>query len=57
MRYRSTASPLEIADLISAGNLGLIRAIEKYDSSKDNLFSTYATHWIKRNQDRLAYNN
>ena len=57
IRYRSNASPVEKSDLISAGNLGLIRAIEKYDWEKDNLFLTYAVLWIKRNQDRLAQSN
>lgn len=57
MRFRSTAAPIERSDLISAGNLGLIRAIEKYDWEKENLFMTYAVLWIKRNQDRLAQSN
>ncbi|WP_461642967.1 sigma-70 family RNA polymerase sigma factor [Ligilactobacillus equi] len=39
---------LELDDLIFEGNLGLIKAIEKFDSSQGNQLSTYATWWIKQ---------
>lgn len=41
-----TYSSLE--DLINEGNIGLIKAIDKFDSSTGNKFSTYATYWIKQ---------
>ncbi|GHW02970.1 RNA polymerase sigma factor SigA [candidate division SR1 bacterium] len=39
---------LSFADLIQEGNIGLIKAIEKFDPDKDFKFSTYATRWIKQ---------
>lgn len=39
-------SGLPIQDLIQEGNLGLIRAVEKYEPHRGHRFSTYATHWI-----------
>lgn len=39
---------LTLLDLIQEGNLGLIKAVDKYDVSKGFKFSTYATYWIKQ---------
>jgi RNA polymerase primary sigma factor len=45
-RYRATGIPL--LDLIQEGNLGLIRAVEKFDWRRGYKFSTYATWWIRQ---------
>ncbi|MDP9869533.1 RNA polymerase primary sigma factor [Streptosporangium brasiliense] len=45
---RHTGRGMAFADLIQEGNLGLIRAVEKFDYTKGFKFSTYATWWIKQ---------
>ena len=45
-RYMGCGLPL--LDLIQEGNLGLMKAAEKYDGSKGFRFSTYATYWIRQ---------
>lgn len=45
---RYIGSKLSFMDLIQEGNVGLIKAIEKFDPDKDFKFSTYAHRWIKQ---------
>jgi RNA polymerase primary sigma factor len=39
---------LELQDLIEEGNLGLLRAVQKFDPARNTRFSTYASFWIKQ---------
>lgn len=49
-RYKGLG--LEFSDLIQEGNIGLIEAVERFDVTKDNKFSTYATWWIRKEVSR-----
>jgi RNA polymerase primary sigma factor len=49
-RYRNQGLPM--SDLIQEGNVGLMRAIDKFDYSMGNRFSTYATWWIRQSIGR-----
>ncbi|HEX2913490.1 MAG TPA: sigma-70 family RNA polymerase sigma factor [Chloroflexia bacterium] len=47
-RYIKHCNQLDLADLVQEGNLGLIRAVDKFDYTLGYKFSTYATWWIRQ---------
>jgi RNA polymerase primary sigma factor len=51
-RYRGYGLPLE--DLVQEGNVGLIKAVEKFDPDRGYRFSTYATWWIRQAVQRAV---
>jgi RNA polymerase primary sigma factor len=53
-RYLGRGLPLE--DLIAEGNLGLLRAVEGFDGSREIRFSTYASYWIEQSIRRGVIN-
>src|SRR5262245_47138794 len=52
MAKRYTGHGLSMLDLVQEGNLGLMRAVEKFDYKRGFKFSTYATWWIRQSISR-----
>jgi RNA polymerase primary sigma factor len=47
---------LPLLDLVEEGNLGLIKAVERFDPARECRFSTYATWWIRQSVERAVMN-
>lgn len=54
---RYVSSGITLLDLIQEGNLGLMKAVDKYDADKGFKFSTYATWWIKQSIQRSIFDS
>ena len=54
-KYRWSTIPLQ--DLVQEGNIGLMKAVDKFDGQKETKFSTYATWWIRQSITRSIGND
>ena len=55
-KYRGASPGLSMEDLVQEGNLGLLKAVDKFDPERGYRFSTYATHWIRQSVGRAVAN-
>lgn len=55
-KYSDPSDQLSLRDLIQEGNIGLMKAIDKFDYHLGNKFSTYATWWIRQFISRALHN-
>jgi RNA polymerase primary sigma factor len=54
-KYVGRSSDLTLLDLIQEGNMGLFKAVDKFDYNKGFKFSTYATWWIRQSITRASF--
>ena len=54
-KYRHQAPGMEFLDLIQEGNIGLMRAVDKFDYQRGFKFRTYAEWWIRQNVSRACH--
>lgn len=55
-KYRGASPGLSMEDLVQEGNLGLLKAVDRFDPERGYRFSTYATYWIRQSVGRAVAN-